>query len=93
MMMNDSYAAINHQNHSHLISPHQRLSFCLIIAINSAEKGPEYLAKIFFFSFFWSSPSIRPKKGLNFWRKSVFGVRWNLVWTEYGPLVQKVADP
>ena len=70
--------------------------------------------------FFWSSPSIRPKKGLNFWQRPfLFGprhrfvrkkglnfggdlrfwsvemvaARWNLVRTQGGPLVQKIADP
>ena len=48
--------------------------------------------------FLWSSPPIRPKKGLNFWLRhfwsaGMVAARWNLFGTECGPLVQKVADP
>ena len=56
---NDTYAAIYRRNDSHLLaktffcSPrHRFVFFFLVFAINSAEKGPEFLAKIFLF---WSA--------------------------------------
>ena len=59
---NDRYAAINRQNDSHLVAK----TFFVVFATDSSEKGPEFSAKTFFLFIFWSTLSIRPKKGLNF---------------------------
>ena len=58
---NDRYAAIKRRNDSHL----QAKTFFVVFATDSSKKRPEFLAK----NFFWTLPSIRPKKGLHFWRR------------------------
>ena len=55
---NDRYAAINRRNDSHLLAK----TFFVVFATDSSEKRSEFLAKTFLF-LFWSSPSIRLKKG------------------------------
>ena len=84
LFFNDRYAAINRRNDSLLLA---KTFFCVL------------RHRFVFFFLFWSSPSTRPKKGMNCWRKPFFcsaGIvmaRWNLVRTKCGPLVQKVTDP
>ena len=50
---NNSYAAVNRRNDPHLL-------------INSSKKRRKFVVKT---PFFWSLPSIRLKKGVNFWRR------------------------
>ena len=72
--------------------------FILDFATNCSEKRLELLAKTFFF---WGgvvaidSSGKRPEfmaKIVLFWSAGMVAACWNLVRTECGPLVQKVAD-
>ena len=84
---NDRYAAINGRNDSHLfvkgrLQIHPKI-FDLITV--SSEKRPKKISSEDLF--FWSSPSIQPKKGLNFWRRpfSLGPLQW---WRPAGTLLE-----
>ena len=85
---NDRYAAINRRNDSHLI-------FWSSPPIQP-KKRPESMAKTFLLVFVINWIEKRPEflaKIFPLWSARMVAVRWNLVRTECGPLVQKVADP
>ena len=72
---NDRYAAINRRNDSHLLA---KTFFCS-------------LCHRFAFFFFFGLPSIRPKKGLNVWRRPFsFGPLewWRPAGTLLGPVLK-----
>ena len=98
---NDRSAAINRRNDS--VGPKKGLNFWRrfffnfiyfsVFTSDSSKKRPQFLAKTFFV---WFMPLIRLKKALNifrFWSAGMVAAGWNLVRTECGPPVQKVAEP
>ena len=81
----DKYAAINRRNDFHFHDYAAILlakTFFVVFAINAAVKGLNFWRGLSFFG------------PMEWWRPAgMVAARWNLVRTECGPLVQKVADP
>ena len=92
LFFNDKYAAINRPNDSHLLG-----KTCFFgLRYQFGQKRPELLAKTFFLVFAIDSSEKRPEflaKIFLFWSARMVAVRWILVRTKCGPLVQKIVDP
>ena len=84
---------------SPLICPKKGLNFWwrpffLVFAIDLYKKRPEFLSRTFCprDRFIWKRLEFLAKT-IFFWSAGMVAAHWNLVRTECGPLVQKVADP
>ena len=82
---NDRYAAINRRNDIHL----RAKTFFMVFATHSSEKD---LFLVFAMNSAEKRPEV-PAKTFLFWSAGMVAARWNLVRTECGLQVQKVADP
>ena len=89
---NNRYAAINRRNDSES----QAKTFLWSSPPIRPKKGQNFWRRLFFLVFAIDSSEKRhefQEKIFLFWSAGMVAARWNLVGTECGPLVQKVADP